>query len=276
MGTRLLVDVSNMCHRSWNTHLSELDNGVIYGFLRTVMSLEKTFATHGHFVFCFDGGSGARRAVDPDYKGNRNHSGMEDLFRQMRDVRSILTDLGMNVWREEGVEADDLIANGITNDCYIVSNDKDFHQLLQRVFVMQLMHTQQGIYKYTVDDLFVDYECEPHEWHKVLALAGDKVDNITGVDGVGYKKAVQFLHGIIKQRHKVWPAINEFIADGHFERNCKLTKLPLTKVTPPAFAGVARFMDVGDDVWNEMCLKWSMRSLLRKTSFTSESERIEL
>lgn len=277
MSTRLLIDVSNMAYRSWHTHLAELDNGVVFGFLRTIMHIEKVFATHGHMVFCFDGRSNARKAIDTQYKGNRSGDGKPDLYRQIADIRGILTDLGQNVWYEADSECDDLIANAVTNDCYIVSNDKDFHQLLVRVFVMQLIHNQHGIYKYTVDDLFVDYGCEPDMWPHVLALAGDDADNIIGCDGVGYKTAVKWFDGIIKQRHKLYDKIKRFIDEGHYEKNLLLTSLPIAKLNVPTFDHQRKLSTVDDTTWNDMCLKWSMKSLIRKTGHDSlGSERIEL
>ncbi len=148
-----------------------------------------------------------RSRIFPDYKATRPPP-PEDLPVQVRRCLKTLEAIGVPIIGAEGFEADDVIATivdrlhkpraavGATSGTpspliRIVSKDKDLKQLL----------VDCGVELYDIHtDLVTDatsYEAEvgikPAQVIDMLALMGDTVDNVPGVDGVGPKTAAQLI-----------------------------------------------------------------------------------
>lgn len=148
-----------------------------------------------------------RHEIYPEYKGNRDRDPVKEslLNPQKPLMRQMLKSLGLRVLHKRGLEADDVIGAlaklGLPTT--IVSNDKDFAQLLDRLIVM-LRVTGSG--EHRVSNLVTQKNCEElmgvtsNKIIEFLMLMGDKVDNIPGVTGVAEKTAAKLLntHGSIK------------------------------------------------------------------------------
>jgi DNA polymerase-1 len=130
-----------------------------------------------------------------EYKANRQAM-PDDLLAQVEPMLAIVAALGFPILRVEGVEADDVIgtlarrasADGI--EVTISTGDKDFAQLvvpgieLVNTMTNTRLDTAAVIEKFGVrPDQIVDY----------LALMGDSVDNIPGVEKCGPKTAAKWL-----------------------------------------------------------------------------------
>ncbi len=297
MATKIsvLVCVSDVAYRQFHTHLGELNDGVLYGFLRSIVNVEKELRSHHdeelEFKFLFDSRCEFRKQISSEYKAPRalpeNRERYADLYRQIGLIRAALDHCCLNHIKVDGVEADDLAAHFITEKTYIVSNDKDMHQLLKGhaflgEFVIQLKFLQQGLYLYTVNDLLCDFNCTPHEYFLARLLTGDKADNIQGIDGVGIKTAVDYVQRIITRGRK-FDKIRAFIDSGVDKVNKRLMKLPsddarelidASVLMPYSYSSV---LSVPDPLWNEMCLRFSLPSLKRKTvEPKSTSERFDI
>lgn len=127
-----------------------------------------------------------RQAKAPEYKQQRPERPAE--------VAEALRDLSTGgQWIEiDGYEADDTIAVLVhehPNDrIVIVANDKDLHQLVSpRVLVYDPVRD----FSFDVEAVIGKWECAPHQMRMMLALMGDKSDNLPGVPGVGQKRAAQ-------------------------------------------------------------------------------------
>lgn len=129
-----------------------------------------------------------RNDVYPQYKANRPPA--DDNIRfQIKRCRSLTEAVGIRVLADKRYEADDIIAtlaSRAKRDVVIVSRDKDLQQLLSsRVRLLapgsddfvgpQQFEEKEGF----GPGMFPDYQ----------ALAGDSVDNVPGVKGVGDKTA---------------------------------------------------------------------------------------
>jgi len=123
----------------------------------------------------------------------------DDLRAQVEPIHAIIKAMGIPLFIEEGVEADDVIgtlarqAEAANRDVVISTGDKDMAQLVdERVTLINTMNDTKmdpaGVLeKFGVGpELIIDF----------LALMGDKVDNIPGVPGVGEKTALGLLQGI--------------------------------------------------------------------------------
>lgn len=142
-----------------------------------------------------------RSEIDPQYKANRPPP-PEDLPEQVQRCISILEAMGVPVLGAERYEADDVIATlakqlaGEVN-VRVVSKDKDLKQLLhpsndgkRAAFELYDVHKDELI---TAESLMEEFAVTPEQWRDVLALAGDTVDNIPGVEGVGVKTAAKLI-----------------------------------------------------------------------------------
>lgn len=267
----LIIDSSALAHRV-KYSLKELshdftDTGVIYGFLNTILTLAKEFETN-KFVFTFDDASYLRKQIYNGYKYKDPNNELtpeeievnEKCYTQINLLyKEILPDLGfVNVYKQEGLEADDLIASiAITNnkkhEMVIVSGDEDLYQLLE---FAPMYKSKKGLY--TIDDFIAEYDIHPSNWWKVKALAGCKSDKVPGVPRVGEKTAIKYLKGRLKETTEAHKNISA--SDDVIQRNAKLVRLP--------FPGTKRIrikpqpkLKVGDFI--AMSNKYNMKSYLK-------------
>ncbi|MCO6437340.1 MAG: DNA polymerase I [Phycisphaerae bacterium] len=136
-----------------------------------------------------------RRDIYPEYKANREPP-PEALPVQADRIVSIVRALDIPLYTLPGFEADDLIATiceqtrGRDLDVYIVSKDKDLEQLLS-----DRVRLYDANADTTIDaaGLLASKGYPPQLAVEVQCLAGDTVDNIPGVDGVGVKTAAKLV-----------------------------------------------------------------------------------
>jgi DNA polymerase-1 len=168
---------------------------VFYNYIFQVITEEKPDA----IAAALDSKPKGRVAVSSEYKANREKmpSEIADAFPY---AMQLLKALRIPVLKEEGYEADDIIAalakKGAEKgySVFIVSPDKDFAQLVtDTVFLFRPAY--KGAVMETLDVAGVKdkYGVEPGKIADYLALRGDTVDNIIGVKGIGDKTAAQLL-----------------------------------------------------------------------------------
>lgn len=132
-----------------------------------------------------------RVQISESYKAQRPPM-PSSLSLQIPYVRKILEAMGIRTLEMETFEADDLIASivktlkGEGRVFYIVTNDKDMMQLVDEdVFILDTMKDLVIGPKEVRERFGIDPKLIPD----FLALAGDAVDNIPGVPGIGEKGA---------------------------------------------------------------------------------------
>lgn len=202
MNTLYLVDSSIYVFRAWfslpDTLLTDdgLPNNAFVGFSDFVYQFihrEKP----SRLVFAFDESlrHSQRNEIYPEYKANRA-SAPEELRRQFRWCREWVQALGISQVASDCFEADDLIGSLAhihrAGDCKIIilTADKDLAQLIREKDVWWSFATgQQLSYK----ALMKKFGVKPEQIADQLALAGDKVDNIPGIPGVGMAIAARLL-----------------------------------------------------------------------------------
>ncbi len=140
-------------------------------------------------------GQSVRHKIDPEYKANRPPA-PADLKHQFALCKSFATAAGITSLASNDVEADDIIgtlanqARSRNTVSVIVSADKD---------LCQFVGPDDAIWDYT-RDTWLDarliekrFGVRPHQIPDMLALTGDKVDNIPGIPGVGITTAARLL-----------------------------------------------------------------------------------
>ena len=204
MKTLLLVDGSSYLYRAFHA-LPDLRNrngeptAAIYGVLNMLRRLHKD--TRPDYSACvFDAkGKTFRDEVYPEYKATRAPM-PDDLGLQIAPLHEILTAMGWPLLTIEGVEADDVIATlacaaerqGIA--VVIATGDKDLAQLVCPHIRIENANPRTGE-REVLDEAGVErkFGVKPERITDYLALIGDSVDNIPGVDKVGPKTAAKWL-----------------------------------------------------------------------------------
>jgi len=136
-----------------------------------------------------------RNEFYPDYKAHRPEP-PEELKPQFALIREATEAFCLPCLELEGYEADDLIAtyarlaNAAGREVTIVSSDKDLMQLVRPGVRMFDPLKNKMIAEAEVLEKF---GVPPEKVVDVQALAGDSVDNVPGVPGIGVKTAAQLI-----------------------------------------------------------------------------------
>ncbi|MGB5345909.1 MAG: 5'-3' exonuclease H3TH domain-containing protein [Woeseia sp.] len=197
-----LIDGSVYVFRAWFSMPDDmLDNdgnpvNALYGFCRFLGDfMERVQPEHVAVLFDESLSSSFRNEIYPDYKANRDPAPAE-LKNQFGLCREYVRAMGIMECSHPQYEADDLIgtlvtrgrANGIPST--VVSRDKDLAQLLTKADVFWDFAGKGQIRYDSIPEVFGVW---PEQIADFLALAGDAVDNIPGVPGVGKKTAAALL-----------------------------------------------------------------------------------
>ena len=168
----------------------------LYGYCRFIGDfMEKVRPQHVAVLFDEKQTESFRIEIYPEYKANRDPAPPE-LKRQFEQCRRFTEALGLMCCGHPRYEADDLIGTlvRIGRDAglpsTIVTRDKDLAQLLTKDDIFWDFAGRGKITYGQVADVF---GVQPEQIADFLALAGDAVDNIKGVPGVGKKTAIALL-----------------------------------------------------------------------------------
>lgn len=202
-----LIDAYAMIFRGYyalirNPRLTSkgLDTSAIFGFTNSLIELIRR-EKPTHLAVVFDVGQASVRTDDfSDYKANRSET-PEAIKIAVPYIHRILEAMHIPILGVEGYEADDVIGTiackaekeGYTT--YMVTPDKDFAQLVTDKIKIYKPGLKGGdIEILGVEEVKAKYEIEdPKQVIDFLAMMGDAVDNIPGLEGVGEKTAMKFL-----------------------------------------------------------------------------------
>ncbi len=150
-----------------------------------------------HLAVVFDAGAVTfRNTIYDKYKANRPPP-PEDLIPQFPLVRDATRAFGVSCVEMDGFEADDLIATYARLGreagarVTIISSDKDLMQLVEDGKV-ELFDTMKNK-RIGTAEVMEKFGVAPSKVVEVQALAGDSVDNVPGVPGIGVKTAAELL-----------------------------------------------------------------------------------
>ena len=202
--TLLLVDGSSYLYRAYHAlpDLRSADGfptGAIHGFIAMMKWLRERYpAEHAACVFDAKGPT-FRDAWYDQYKAQR--APMPDPLRQqIAPIHEAVHLLGWPVLEVPGIEADDAIgtlarvAAEAGFDVIVSTGDKDLAQLVnERVTLINTMSNE----RLDVAGVLAKFGVPPERIVDYLALVGDTVDNVPGVEKVGPKTAAKWIteHG---------------------------------------------------------------------------------
>ena len=177
--------------------------GAVSGFCNMLYSfLEKSKAGNEidiptHLAVIFDSArKNFRNNIYKDYKGNRSDA-PEDLVPQFEYIRKAVKAFNLPSVEMLNYEADDLIATykvlakKKNIKVTIVSSDKDLMQLVDEdTFMLDTMKDRH----IGINEVKEKFGVFPDKVIDVQSLAGDSVDNIPGVPGIGIKTAAELIN----------------------------------------------------------------------------------
>ena len=201
MANRLiLVDGSSYLFRAYHalpalTNSKGLNTGAAKGVIGMIRKLVADYAGD-QVVVIFDAkGPTFRNDIYPEYKANRPPM-PDELREQIEPIHDAIRAMGLPLICIGGVEADDVIgtlsvqAAGSGREVVISTGDKDMAQLVNdHVTLINTMNNTTMNH----DGVVNKFGVPPALIIDLLALMGDKVDNIPGVAGVGEKTATALL-----------------------------------------------------------------------------------
>lgn len=195
----LLVDISNFIYRAHYGIMPLFYKGIqtnaVYGVGHMILNLIEELRP-SHIVIAVDSNEPKdRKDLFAEYKGTRKET-PEELKNQIPLIMEMLKLLNFKLIEVSKQEADDVIGTLVSlekdnfKDIIIASSDKDLMQLVDdNVFMYDSM---KGV-TYDKSNVFNKMGVHPNQIIDLLALLGDKADNIPGVAGIGPKTAISLL-----------------------------------------------------------------------------------
>lgn len=168
----------------------------VYGFTNMFLKLTNSIKCDYSLVLFDAKRQNFRNEIFPDYKGTRGET-PEELIPQFPLIRDAVEALNLNQLEMEGYEADDLIATyarqakeaGVR--VVVVSADKDLMQLISDG--VELYDPMKDKF-FTPEDVKEKFGVYPDKVVDVQALAGDSIDNVPGIPGIGIKTAAELIN----------------------------------------------------------------------------------
>lgn len=279
----VLIDLSFLLHRAMHS-VGELaydgeSTGVIFGFfdqLRMICEHEKVRSNR--VAIFADSRESVRREEHAWYKAKRREERTEKEKAHRREIgrqadmltKEILPAIGLPVYRQVGLESDDLIAakaawlsvcasweNDKARRAIIVTSDGDLFQSITRT--VHWFDPQRNLY-YDPKGFVQERGIRARSWGDVLALAGCHTDEVPGIPGVGKPTAIKYLCGGLPPKYKAHRNIVGPEGRKILERNRRIVCLPHRKIKPfhlfaPLWDGAEFF---------RVCKRLGFESMLRE------------
>lgn len=289
MGT-LIIDGNSLCHAAHNATkltvgMGGMQTQAIFGMIKSIKLLAGKFPEWQMLVL-WDGKAEWRKALLPDYKGNRVakdevQAAHKEAYKvQSPYVRKALSLLGVRQMFAQYHEADDMAGllskklSAVGTTLMLVSGDKDWLQLVNAntTWFDPIRDNTVGMGNFSN---FTGY-FTTWEFVQGKALMGDSSDNIPGVGGIGAKGAPEFLaqfksvedyfllvdNGVFKPKKVAHQKLASKEGREIFSRNIKL--MNLLDVPVPKSEDIVNIKpDYHEGRFRILCEKLAFMSILR-------------
>lgn len=213
---RLIFDYSHMYYK----YKFKLEKGMlktltfngrdiskIYYSLRDIEGARRKYEEAGYTVsvhVCMDSKT-ERKNENCEYKANRENKLNENEYDDMEDVRNMLLNVGYNVIKVDGYEADDIIYTlvnsfDMSDKCVIYTNDSDILINVKDNVSVDLYNSHSGTQYVSMNNFeqFTrnKFKSEKFKYNMIMlykALVGDKSDNVSGIFRFGVKAFDKFV-----------------------------------------------------------------------------------
>jgi DNA polymerase-1 len=216
-----LVDGHSIIYRSFYAFIKNplrdskgRNTSAVFGFVNSLKKLVDKFKPE-YLAVAFDTGRPTVRHKEyKEYKSNRPQT-PDELRWQVPEIKEIIEAYGLESLEVEGHEADDVLGSVAQQlkdrgfSVVIVTSDKD---------LMQLVSDKVQVYDPYRDIVYDEakvkerFGVEPEKVADILALAGDAIDNIPGVPGIGEKRAQEIIlkYGSVEAALDKEPRIKDY------------------------------------------------------------------
>lgn len=235
MSRLVLIDGSSYLYRAFHalpplTAPDGTPTGALHGIVNMLRATLKEKPDFAAFVMDASGPT-FRDDLYAEYKANRPPM-PDDLRSQIEPMMQIVEALGFPILRVGGVEADDVIgtlavqAHAKNIDVTISTSDKDFAQLVRPG--IKLSNTMSGSVLDSTEAVIEKFGVRPEQIIDYLALMGDTVDNVPGIEKCGPKTAAKWLaeystlENLVANANKITGKIGENL-------RAALSRLPLNQ-----------------------------------------------
>lgn len=264
--TLLLVDGSSYLYRAYHAmgqNLTAPDGaptGALYGVLNMLRRLRSEYP-HDYCAVVFDAkGKNFRHQMFEEYKATRPPM-PDDLRPQAEALPDLVRLTGWPVLVIGQVEADDVIGTlakqGAEHGLRVIvsTGDKDMAQLVdERVTLVNTMSGET----LDIEGVKAKFGVRPDQIRDYLALMGDKVDNVPGVEKCGPKTAVKWLEaygslqGVIEHASEIKGKVGENL-------RAALPRLPLSYDLVTIKTDVDLHAELSDGIESLRCTtpKWA-------------------
>ncbi len=202
----VLIDGSSYLYRAFHalpplTNAAGEPTGALFGVVNMLRATLKERPDCAAFVVDAPGRT-FRDDLYPQYKANRPPM-PDDLRAQLQPMCDIVQALGFPILRIDGVEADDVIGTLAVEAARegsvvtISTSDKDFAQLVGGYGEggrIELVNTMSGSRLDGDESIVAKFGVPAARIVDLLALMGDTIDNVPGIDKVGPKTAAKWLN----------------------------------------------------------------------------------
>ena len=219
----LAVDGSSLVHRAWHSTRGDADgerDGAVTAAFASMLATTWEHGPYAAVMIAFDHPVNHRRRDFPEYKAQRTAT--PDGLRSALDrTHEHLTQAGFAVRRDEGVEADDLLAaasdgaRSRTWICDLLSSDRDMLALVGGT--VRLLRPRQRFTDLAIEDeaaIRETYGVDPQHYIDLAALRGDVSDGLTGAPGIGPARAARLVrdHGSVADIYRALPDLPPSLA----------------------------------------------------------------
>lgn len=237
------------------------DMGYLYYPIKDIESFRAEFEKYGHEVtvsVCFDS-KPDRGEEDATYKAKREHKLTADDSENIRLIEVILKDIGYNIYKEAGLESDDLVSSLAVkyrddfDVTVIYTNDNDLAANVNPKVAVRCRRAKKGYHTIKTSNyssiLGAEYGCSiPYNSIMLYkCTAGDISDNIKGIHGFGPKS----FNGYIEWLGLAVPGIDfkrmnekEYVADILEKSAAKLGRDKVVQAMQALEMVAFRFSDV--------------------------------
>lgn len=229
-GRVMLVDGTSIIYRAYYKLLAKLHHGhlanadgngdwvlTIFTALSLLIDVLEFIPSHVVVVFDHDGNSfpqssysprqsvtakglNFRHTLYPAYKSNRPPT-PDTIVQGLQYLKASIKAMNIRIIEVPGVEADDVIGTLAVRSIEaghkvrVVSPDKDFFQILSpSLRLLRIAPRGMDMVSFGMEDFAKKYDnLKPSQFVDIMALVGDKSDNIPGVEGIGNVHAVKLI-----------------------------------------------------------------------------------
>ena len=196
-----ILDALNFLFRAFHalpplTTRKGIPTGAVYGLCQMLLKIDRDNRPT-HWCVVFDApGANFRHQLYTEYKAHRPPMPLE-LAVQVDLVHTVVGAFGISTLAVPGFEADDVIATVSRRavqagmEVVICSSDKDLMQLCSSS--VSLLDTMKNR-RLGPAEVQEKFGVPPEKVGDVLALMGDSIDNVPGVDGIGPKTASELIN----------------------------------------------------------------------------------